>query len=182
MPMTVTKPMTNMETTQIFWLIALVATGVFLVQFIISVFFGDVDIDFDGDANIDTDLGSIVSFKGLSHFGIGFGWTMVLYGEPTTRNLIMATVVGLVFVFVLWRLYILAYRLQKVRHPEKPEALVGRYGTVYTNMGDGRYIIQMSHNGAMRELDVVSESGNTRYQTGERVTICRLSENIYYIR
>lgn len=171
-----------MEAIQIFWLIALVATGVFLVQFIISVFFGDIDLDFDGDANIDTDLGSIVSFKGLSHFGIGFGWTMVLYREPTTRNLIIATVMGLVFVIVLWRLYILAYKLQKVRHPEKPERLVGRYGTVYTNMGDGRYIIQMSHNGALRELDVVSASGNTTLRTGERVTINRFEDNIYYIK
>ena len=50
----------------IFLIIALVTTGIFVVQFILSIFFGD----FDADADIDTDIGSVVSFKGLTHFGI----------------------------------------------------------------------------------------------------------------
>ena len=58
----------------IFLIIALVTTGIFVVQFILSIFFGD----FDADADIDTDIGSVVSFKGLTHFGIGFGWYMYL--------------------------------------------------------------------------------------------------------
>ncbi|MGN1263159.1 MAG: hypothetical protein ACI4TW_03900 [Prevotella sp.] len=171
-----------METMQVFWLIALVATGIFLVQFLISVFFGDIDVDFDGDANVDADMGSLVSFKGLSHFGMGFGWTMVLYGEPSTRNYIIAIVIGLIFMLVLWRLYILAYRLQKVRHPEKADALVGRFGNVYTNMGDGRYVIQIPCDGSLREIDVISESGCLTYRTGERVSISKFDDNKYYIK
>lgn len=171
-----------MEQQQIFWLIALVATGVFVVQFVISVFFGDVDVDIDGDADVDTDMSSVVSFKGLVHFGIGFGWTMVLAGDASLANLLTAVAVGLVFVFVLWKLYVLASRLQKENHAESPEALVGRYGTVYTNMGAGRYIVQISHNGALRELDVVSASGRDDYRTGERVTVERYVDNVYYIK
>ena len=49
----------------VFLVIALVTTGIFLVQFILSIFFGDVDTD--------ADISSLVSFKGLTHFGIGFG-------------------------------------------------------------------------------------------------------------
>ena len=52
-------------------LTALVSTGIFLLQFVISVFFGDLDMDVDGDANADFDLGSLFSFKGLVHFLIG---------------------------------------------------------------------------------------------------------------
>ena len=52
-----------------FLIIALVTTGIFLIQFVLSIFFGDLDADVD----VDTDISSVVSFKGLTHFGIGFG-------------------------------------------------------------------------------------------------------------
>ena len=55
-----------------FLIIALVTTGIFLIQFVLSIFFGDLDADVD----VDTDISSVVSFKGLTHFGIGFGWYM----------------------------------------------------------------------------------------------------------
>lgn len=171
-----------MDATQIFWLIALVSTGVFVIQFVISIFFGDVDVDFDGDSSVDTDMSSIVSFKGLVHFGIGFGWAMVLAGEATAAALLTATVTGLVFVFVLWKLYVMAGRLQKETPTERPEALVGRHGTVYTNMGDGRYILQISHNGALRELDVISDSRCCDYKTGERLTVKSYKNNVYYVK
>ena len=58
----------------IFLIIALVTTGIFVIQFILSIFFGDIDADVD----VDTDISSVVSFKGLTHFGIGFGWFMYL--------------------------------------------------------------------------------------------------------
>ncbi|MFA4181707.1 NfeD family protein [Xylanibacter rodentium] len=172
-----------MEQSQVFWLIAIVSTGVFVVQFILSIFFGDIDVDIDGDATADTDVSSLVSFKGLVHFGIGFGWMMVLRGgEATLKNILVAVVTGLVFVFVLWRMYVLVLRLQKETQTEDPKALVGRYGTVYNNMGDGRYIIQITHNGAIRELDVVSESQYCGYKTGERITVVRHEDNKYYVK
>ena len=73
----------------IFLIIALVTTGIFVVQFILSIFFGD----FDADADIDTDIGSVVSFKGLTHFGIGFGLLcgistkkLISYNKTTTQK------------------------------------------------------------------------------------------------
>ena len=59
----------------IFLIIALVTTGIFLIQFVLSIFFGDIDVD------VDADISSVVSFKGLTHFGIGFGWYMYLVGN-----------------------------------------------------------------------------------------------------
>ena len=52
----------------IFLIIALVTTAIFLIQFVLSIFFGDIDADVD----VDADISSVVSFKGLTHFGIGF--------------------------------------------------------------------------------------------------------------
>ena len=83
-----------MTSHEIFMLTALVSTGIFLLQFVISVFFGDLDMDVDGDANVDFDLGSLFSFKGLVHFLIGFGWTRVLFGGDTWQTYALAVLVA----------------------------------------------------------------------------------------
>lgn len=43
----------------IFLIIALVTTGIFLIQFVLSIFFGDIDADVD----VDADISSVVSSK-----------------------------------------------------------------------------------------------------------------------
>ncbi len=53
----------------VYYIIGGVAYGI--LQFIISWVAGELDVDFDGDA--DFDIGDVVSFKGLIHFLMGFG-------------------------------------------------------------------------------------------------------------
>lgn len=165
----------------VFTLIALVSTGIFLVQFVISVFIGDIDVDVDGDTNADFDMGSMFSFKGLVHFLIGFGWTKVLFAEDSWQSYALAVVVGLVFMIALFYTYMLAFRLQNLRRPETPEQLVGRPGKVYINNGGGRYTIFIQRDGALRELDVVAMSGDTDYPTDQTVTVKRFEDNTFYI-
>ena len=64
----------------VYFFAALVSTGIFLLQFILSIFFGsmDTDIDVHADGNADIDMSSVLSFKGLIHFCMGFGWFMYL--------------------------------------------------------------------------------------------------------
>lgn len=169
------------DTQTIFLIIALVSSGVFLVQFVISIFFGDVDVDVDGSGDTDTDMGSVFSFKGLIHFLIGFGWTKVLFVGHSWQSYLGAVAVGLVFVFALLYIYVLAFRLQKLRKPEGPSQLIGRAGRIYINLGDGRYTLFIERDGSTRQLDVVSESGKTDYLTNETVTVGRFSNNTYYI-
>ncbi len=61
----------------------------------------------------------------------------------------------------VWFLYKKAYRLQQVNRSEKTDQLVGRESTIYFKHGDGKYTVQMKRDGAIREIDVVSESGKT---------------------
>ncbi len=166
---------------QVFWLIALLSSGLFLVQFFMSIFFGEMDMDLDGNADVDTDAGSMFSFKGLTHFGIGFGWAMVLAGEMTWMSLLVALATGVIFVFILWKTYKFAYSLQKTNHAEAPEAIVGRTATVYLNRHDGRYVVQVQVNGAKREFNVVSESASTANLTGDNVVITKYEDGKYYI-
>ena len=107
----------------IFLIIAVVTTGIFVIQFILSIFFGDIDADTD----VDADISSVVSFKGLTHFGIGFGWYMYLIGNTDIQSYAIAILIGLFFVFAVWFLYKKAYQLQQVNKTEKTEQLVLNY-------------------------------------------------------
>ncbi len=160
-----------------FLIIALVTTGIFLIQFVLSIFFGDLDADVD----VDTDISSVVSFKGLTHFGIGFGWDMYLAGNTEIQSYVVGILVGLFFVFAVWFLYKKAYQLQQVNRTEQTDQLVGRECTIYFKQSDSKYTVQTNRDGAMREVDVISESGKT-YQTGDRTVITRYQDGTLYIQ
>ena len=157
----------------IFLTIAIVTTGIFTVQFILSVFFGD----FDADTDIDTDISSVVSFKGLTHFG----WYMYLQHNTEIQTYLTGFVIGLIFVFAVWFLYKKAYQLQQTNHSEKTEQLVGRECTIYFKQNEKKYTVQVSRDGAMREIDVITESGKP-YQTGDKATITSYKDGTLYIQ
>ena len=160
----------------IFLIIALVTTGIFAVQFVLSIFFGDIN----ADADIDTDISSVVSFKGLTHFGIGFGWYMYLQQDTDVISYIVGILVGLLIDFAVWYLYKKAYQLQQVNRSENTEQLVGRECTIYFNQGEGKYTVQVSRDGAMREVDVISETSKV-YRTGDKAIIAAYREGTLYI-
>lgn len=54
-----------------YYLLAAISYGIFIVQFILSWFGGDTDLDVDLDGELDMDVSDIVSFKGLVHFVMG---------------------------------------------------------------------------------------------------------------
>lgn len=163
-------------TSTVFLIVAIVATAVFLFQFILSIFFGDLD----ADTNLETDLNSVFSFKGLAHFCIGMGWFMYLSQKSDITTYAIGVSVGIVFVLVLWFLYKKAYQLQKENKPEKLEALVGRECTIYFS-NDNRYVVQMAVNGTLREMDVRSLSDKV-YRTGDKATICKIDSGTLYIQ
>lgn len=165
----------------IFLTIAIVTTGIFLIQFIFSIFFGDFDTDVDMDTDVSADLSSVVSFKGLTHFGIGFGWYMYLQNNTEPVSYLIGIVIGLIFVFAVWFLYKKAYQLQQTNRSEKSEQLVGRECTIYFKHGERKYTVQIKRNGAMREADVISESDKS-YQTGDKATILSYKDGILYIQ
>ena len=163
-------------TNTIFLFVAVAATVIFLVQFIMSVFFGDLDTDTD----LDADLGSVVSFKGFTHFCIGMGWYMYISGGTDILSYGVGIAVGIVFVLVLWLLYKKAYQLQKENKPEKLEALLGRECQIYSHSGE-RYIVQIAVNGALREMEVRSLE-NKQYRTGDKSIICKVESGTLYIQ
>ena len=113
--------------------------------------------------------------------GIGFGWYMYLAGNTEIQTYAVAIFVGLCFVLAVWFLYKKAFQLQQVNRSEQTEQLVGRECTIYFKQNDGRYTVQTKRDGAMREVDVISESGKT-YQTGDHTVITRYQNGTLYIQ
>lgn len=101
----------------VYYIIGGVAYGIFILQFIISWVAGELDVDFDGDA--DFDIGDVVSFKGLIHFLMGFGgWTSIkqLLGyEITWVDWLIGFFIGLVFVFMVMKILLVVSWLKQLR-------------------------------------------------------------------
>ena len=116
-----------------------------------------------------------------THFGIGFGWYMYLAGNTEIQSYVVGILVGLFFVFAAWFLYKKAYQLQQVNRTEQTDQLVGRECTIYFKQSDSKYTVQTNRDGAMREVDVISESGKA-YQTGDRTVITRYQDGTLYIQ
>ena len=88
----------------------LCTSGFFLLlQLIMSLIFGDFDIDHDFD------LGDVISFKGGIHFVLGFSLVLVVFGKTTFFTISLAIFVGLIFLIGLYWLYRFLYtKLGKV--------------------------------------------------------------------
>lgn len=172
----------------VYLLAALVSSGIFLLQFILSIFFGsmDSDLDVNADGNADIDMSSILSFKGLIHFCMGFGWFMFLCLPPYSfLQYLGAFVSGVFFVFILAWIYKLCYRLRQDNKPEQGKDLIGRKCEIYNRCkekgkGGTDYIVYIAINGAQRELAVKSLHGKD-YREGDVLTLKEYTDGIYYI-
>ena len=149
--------------------------------FLFNSYYPFSSVDIDADVDVDADISSVVSFKGLTHFGIGFGWYMYLVGNADIASYAIGILVGLFFVFAVWFLYKKAYQLQQVNRSEETDQLVGRECTIYFKQSDNKYTVQTSRDGAMREVDVISETGKA-YQTGDKTIISSYKDGTLYIK
>ena len=58
---------------------------------------------------------------------------------------------------------------------------MGRECTIYFKQAGNKYTVQTNRDGALREVDVISESGKT-YQTGDRTIISNYKNGVLYIQ
>ncbi len=166
---------------QTYWILALCASVVFVIQAIMTFVGLDADYDADlpdaPDANSDFDADGfhLVSVKTIVSFVLGFGWTgVLLWNEITTPLLLgfVALLVGFVFMFLIaWLLYLVlkldkdnTFRIQKV---------VGMNADVYLSIPANKAEtgkIMVSLNGSMHELEALT-ADSTPIPTGGKVKI-----------
>ena len=168
---------------QIYYGIAIVVYGVFIVRFILSWVGGDFEIDADADL----DLSDLVSFKGATHFLMGASGWLSIKGL-TTHNIewydyIAAIALGLIFVVVLYFVYKFMMSLEKKPQILTGKQLVGKDAKVYLTTGYDsiddtcKYIITVDNNVGTMEYPAKSKSV---HNVGDSVTISDYA-NAYYI-
>jgi uncharacterized membrane protein len=88
-------------------IVLIISSALFILTTIISVFFGDMDVDMNTDVDVGSGfmLSDVISFKGLMHFTIGFSLTLTLLNEFTLLSVGIGVITGVIFVLVLYYLY-----------------------------------------------------------------------------
>jgi len=168
-----------------FWVIALCASLVFLIQTIMT-FVGlgtDADVDagpMDGsvDSMEDGSLSGVFSFRNLINFLLGYGWAGALLYSSIEKGWLLQVVaiaVGLAFVLA----FVFMFRqVMKLSHDGsfKMSEAVGLKADVYLRIPasrSGRGKVQVSVKGSVHEVDAMTDR-NEEIATGAQVKIVKV--------
>ena len=164
---------------QIYYAVALTVYSIFIIRFILSWIGADFDID------ADVDIGDVVSFKGLTHFLMGFsGWLSVK--SYITHNVmwydyLIALILGVIFVILLYFVYKLLISLETKPQILFGKQLIGKTGKIYVILEPEdsikKYIITVGNGLGTQEYPAKS---NNSYKLGDEVVISDYV-NAYYI-
>ena len=166
---------------QIYYTIAAIIYSIFIIRFILSWVGGDFDVE------TDVDVSDVVSFKGLTHFLMGFsGWLSVK--SFTTHNVMwydyfIAFVLGVIFVIILYYVYKFLMKLENKPQVLSGKDLIGSTAKVYLTSSTidadtlFKYIITVDNGIGTIEIPAKSRES---YKTGDSVVI-KDYVNAYYI-
>ena len=164
---------------QIYYAVALTVYSIFIIRFILSWIGADFDID------ADVDISDVVSFKGFTHFLMGFsGWLSVK--SYITHNVmwydyLIALILGVIFVILLYFVYKLLISLETKPQILFGKQLIGKTGKIYIILEPEdsikKYIITVGNGLGTQEYPAKS---NNSYKLGDEVVISDYV-NAYYI-
>ncbi len=168
-----------------FWVIALCASLVFLIQTIMTFVGLGTDADVDAgpmDSSIDSmedgSLSGVFSFRNLINFLLGYGWAGALLFSSIEKGWLLQVVaiaVGLVFVLA----FVFMFRqVMKLSHDGsfKMSEAVGLKADVYLRIPasrSGRGKVQVSVKGSVHEVDAMTDR-NDEIATGGQVKIVKV--------
>ena len=152
---------------QIFWIIAIPATVIFLLLLILTVFGGDADTDVDTDVDGDLADGDSIPFQFLSlknivAFFTVFGWSGIGFiqtGMASWLVIVLATLCGIVMMVMMATLFYFMSKLAESGTLKMKNA-IGKLGEVYLVIpakrgGMGK--VQLNVQGSMRTLDAITD-------------------------
>lgn len=176
--------------------------GLFVIRFVLSWVLGEFDADADVDADVDTDidadadadansessvsLSDLVSFKGATHFGMGFfGWLsskQYLTHHIEWYDWLIAFILGLIFVIVLYFIYKLMLKLETKPKILSGKQLIGTKATIYLVLPEEtdyyKYVITV--NNGVGTVEVTAKS-KVKYSIGDVTKIINFENEVYLV-
>lgn len=156
---------------QVFWVIAIPATLIFLVLLVLTVLGSDADIDVDTDVDAEIADGDSIPFQFLSlknivAFFTVFGWSGIGFinaGFSSWLVILLATICGLLMMTAMGALFYFMSKLAESGTLKMKNA-VGKLGEVYLVIpakrgGMGK--VQLSVQGSIRTLDAITDDLET---------------------
>ena len=170
-----------------YWIVAIVASAVFLVQMVMTFIGigdadgGDVDFDMGGDADGGTlDAGGtlqLFSVRNIVNFLLGAGWGGVCFASAVSNHILLglaALLTGCLFVAIFAFVY---KQMRRLEHDGafRIEECVGQVADVYLRIpaargGEGK--VQYSFQGSVQELPAVTEGD--QIPSGAKVRIVEI--------
>lgn len=170
-------------TEQMYWAIALIATGIFVIQFILTIIGLDSDIEADFDDG--SGLG-IISLRGLITFATFFGWTGIVVlneGYTPPKALMVAFLFGFLAMVSLAYLFARLYEMQETGTVDSFDAIT-KEAKVYIPIPeakDGKGRIHITLQNKLMEFDAISDGPPIK--TGVKVKVIDvLNENVMLVK
>ncbi len=181
---------------QVFWGCAIVASVIFIVQFLLTMMgldHSDVDVDFDGSDTMDLGNGiNLFSIKNFVNFFLGFGWAGICLRDAITNKALLmlaSLAVGCLFVAMFVFIYKQTRKLEKNGAFDIHDCL-DKAASVYMRIPagcQGKGKIQISIDGSVHEIYALTDedeipSGQTVKVTeildGETVKVINTQYNL----
>ncbi len=154
---------------QVFWIITIPATVIFLALLVLTIFGSDIHTDVDVDTSIDAHIDSgdsipfqFLSLKNIVAFFAVFGWSGIgfIHSEMASWLVILLAVLcGLLMMFLMASLFYLMSKLAESGTLNMKNA-VGKLGEVYLRIpaqrgGMGK--VQLNVQGSVQTLDAITD-------------------------
>ena len=154
---------------QVFWVVTIPATVVFLILLALTIFGGEADTGVDVHTDVDGGIADgdsipfqFLSLKNIVAFFAVFGWSGVGFihaGLASWLVILLATICGLLMMVLMATLFYLMSKLAESGTLRMKNA-VGKLGEVYlvipANRG-GMGKVQLNVQGSLRTLDAITD-------------------------
>jgi hypothetical protein len=154
---------------QVFWVVTIPATVVFLILLALTIFGGEADAGVDVNTDVDGGIADgdsipfqFLSLKNIVAFFAVFGWSGVGFihaGLASWLVILLATICGLLMMVLMATLFYLMSKLAESGTLRMKNA-VGKLGEVYlvipANRG-GMGKVQLNVQGSLRTLDAITD-------------------------